>query len=385
MNKPVPSKDEIALLPPFSGLALARIHVPISREEFVAAAAEIEAAGIVGFDTESKPTFAVGEVSEGPHLVQFALHDKAYLFQMHRTEGHPFLVELLRSEHIVKVGFGLRSDSKHIRAKLGVELGGTVDLNAVFSADGYHKEMGVRAAVGLVLNRRFAKSRKVTTSNWSQPELTPQQMLYAANDAYAALKVLEALERQLAIRLSWQETPAKSLVMDLPREALPVMGAAPPCENDGRTTPPTSDRIAMSQDFSNRMNGTFHGMLQWTDLDALWARVRAEPEGWYISLVGIEPSQQTVTAEALDTFLGEVDSLLRRDHEYHYCGIVYADDPERPALIKIYDPNNLGSSCGSGGVRIPPRWVLSRMPPTLIADEAPLPNSRLRWWQKLFG
>lgn len=365
MNKPVPSKEEIALLPPFSGLALASIHVPTRREEFASAAAEISAAGIVGFDTESKPTFAVGELSEGPHLVQFALPDKAYLFQMHRTEGHPFLAELLSSEHVIKVGFGLRSDSKHIRAKLGVELGGTVDLNTVFSADGYHKEMGVRAAVGLVLNRRFAKSRKVTTSNWSQPELTAQQLLYAANDAYAALKVLEAL--------------------DLPREALPVMGAAPPCENGDRMTPPTADRIAMTQDFSTRMNGTFHGMLQWADLDALWARVRAEPEGWYISLAGIEPAQQTMTASALDTFIGEVDSLLRRDHEYHYCGIVYADDPEHPALIKIYDPHNLGSACGSGGVRIPPRWVLSRMPPTLIVDEAPLPNSRLRWWQKIFG
>lgn len=205
MNKPVPTKEEIALLQPFAGLALKHIHVPASREEFAVAAAKIKAAGIVGFDTESKPTFAAGEVSEGPHLVQFALHDRAYLFQMHREEGHPFLVELLRSEKLIKVGFGLRSDSKHIRAKLGVELGGTVDLNAVFSADGYHKEMGVRAAVGLVLNRRFAKSRKVTTSNWSQPQLTPQQMLYAANDAYAALKVLEAL--------------------DIPRAELPVMGS----------------------------------------------------------------------------------------------------------------------------------------------------------------
>lgn len=207
MNKPAPTKEEIALLPPFAGLALKHIHVPASREEFAVAAARIRAAGIVGFDTESKPTFAAGEASEGPHLVQFALHDRAYLFQMHRTEGHPFLVELLRSEKLIKVGFGLRSDSKHIRAKLGVELGGTVDLNAVFSADGYHKEMGVRAAVGLVLNRRFAKSRKVTTSNWSQPQLTQQQMLYAANDAYAALKVLEAL--------------------DIPRAELPVMGSIP--------------------------------------------------------------------------------------------------------------------------------------------------------------
>jgi ribonuclease D len=193
MKKPVPSKDEIAQFEPFVGLDLPHIHVPTRAEEFIAAAAAIKAAGIVGFDTESRPTFSIGEVSEGPHVVQFALHDRAYLFQLHRTDGMDVLRELLQSAQLLKVGFGLSSDRRHIRAKLGVELEGTVDLNAVFSMQGYHKEMGVRAAVGLVLQQRFAKSRKVTTSNWSQPELTPQQMRYAANDAYAALKVLEAL------------------------------------------------------------------------------------------------------------------------------------------------------------------------------------------------
>lgn len=197
MNKRIPSKDEIALMEPFVGLDLAHIHVPTQAKEFESAAAEIKAARIVGFDTESKPTFSVGEISEGPHLVQFALHDKAYLFQLHRAEGIPVLRELLQSEQVIKVGFGLRSDRHHIRAKLDAELGGTVDLNAVFSMQGHRKEMGVRAAVGLVLRQRFAKSRTVTTSNWSQPELTPQQMCYAANDAYAALKVLEALNLRL--------------------------------------------------------------------------------------------------------------------------------------------------------------------------------------------
>lgn len=194
MKKIAPTKAEIALLEPFVGLALARIHVPTTAAEFAAATSEIKAAGVVGFDTESRPTFAVGEVSDGPHLVQFALRDKAYLFQLHHTEGHPFLLELLLSDAFIKVGFGLGSDSKHIRAKLGVQMCAVVDLNTVFSMDGYHKEMGVRAAVGLVFRQRFAKSRHVTTSNWSQLQLTPQQMLYAANDAYAALKVLEALD-----------------------------------------------------------------------------------------------------------------------------------------------------------------------------------------------
>lgn len=201
MNKVTPSKTEIALFEPFVGLALEYIHVPQSREEFASATAEIKAAGIVGFDTESKPTFAVGEVSDGPHLVQFALHDKAYLFQIHQTAGLPFLIELLQSEQVIKVGFDLKSDGRHIHAKLGVALDGVVDLNTVFSMDGYQKHIGVRVAVGLVFKQRFSKSRKVTTSNWSQHQLMPQQMRYAANDAWAALKVLEALD------LSREELP----------------------------------------------------------------------------------------------------------------------------------------------------------------------------------
>jgi len=210
-KKHAPSKPDIALMEPFIGLTLEHIHVPANKAEFAAAAAAIRAAGIVGFDTESKPTFAVGEVSNGPHVVQFALHDKAYLFQVHRKEGHHDLVELLQSDEVIKVGFGLRSDRKHIRAKFGVEFGGVVDLNTVFSKDGYQKEMGVRNAVAQLFKQRFAKSKKITTTDWSQHQLSEPQILYAANDAYAALKVLEALK--------------------LPRAELPIMGANEPEQN----------------------------------------------------------------------------------------------------------------------------------------------------------
>ncbi|MFH2134345.1 MAG: 3'-5' exonuclease [Pseudomonadota bacterium] len=188
---------------PFAGLQLEHIHLPTTPEGYASATAEIMAAGIVGFDTESKPTFNTGDVSDGPHVLQFALHDKAYLFQIHRKDCHPFLIELLRSPQLLKVGFGLGSDGKHIRNKLGIQPGGLVDLNQVFSKDGFQKEMGVRSAVAQVFKQRFIKSRKVTTSNWALHELNDQQMLYAANDAYAALRVLQAL--------------------DLPHAQLPVM------------------------------------------------------------------------------------------------------------------------------------------------------------------
>ena len=94
--------------------------------------------------------------------------------------------------------------------------------------------------------------------------------------------------------------------------------------------------------------------------------------------------EMPLDADALKHFVEEMDALLRCEHEHDYCGIVYADDPAQPSLIKIFDPHNLGSSCGSCGYKIPPRWVLSRIKPTRIEDDAPLPNSRKRWWQRLF-
>jgi hypothetical protein len=143
----------------------------------------------------------------------------------------------------------------------------------------------------------------------------------------------------------------------------------------------------MSGEFTARLNGRFHGVLAWSRLDELWDRLRASPEGWYVSMSGHSAPAGPTPASAgeLQRFIEEVDSLLRSDHREDYCGIVYVDNPEQPEFVKIYDPNNLGSSCGTQPGRIQPRWVLSRVPPDPIEDAGPLPGNRLRWWQKLFG
>lgn len=209
MNRPLtPSKAETDLLPPFDGLPLERIFVPNSSSKFAAAAEEIRAAGVVGFDTESKPTFLKAEVSEGPHIVQFALPDKAFIFQLHHGGCHALLIELLRSPALLKVGFGLESDQGQIQQKLGTRLGAVLDLNRLFRQDGYATSTGVRAAVGIVFQQKFQKSKKVTTSNWAVQQLTARQLLYAANDAYAALRVLMAMNRpQAELPIAGMTTP----------------------------------------------------------------------------------------------------------------------------------------------------------------------------------
>jgi ribonuclease D len=198
MRKPFPSKAETALLQPFEALPLERIHVPASRTQFAEAAAVIMASAVVGFDTETKPVFTKGTASDGPHIVQFATQDRAFIFQLHRTECHPVLIELLQADSLLKVGFGLQSDRGEIQQKLGVQLRPVLDLGSVFGSEGYRGTAGVRAAVAIVLKRSFHKSKKTTTTNWAMAQLTPRQLLYAANDAFAALQVLNALDRPLA-------------------------------------------------------------------------------------------------------------------------------------------------------------------------------------------
>ena len=191
-----PTKAETALLKPFAGLSPDRIRVPKTKAECEAAAGEILAAGVAGFDTEAKPTFRVGEKSGGPHVVQFALTDKAFIFQLHRQDCQKVAAELIASERVLKVGFGLKNDHGQIRNRLGVRPSAVLDLDHTFRKQGYKGQIGVRAAMGAVLNMSFPKSKSITTSNWAAAELTPRQLSYAANDAFAALKIMEALDLQ---------------------------------------------------------------------------------------------------------------------------------------------------------------------------------------------
>jgi len=137
--------------------------------------------------------------------------------------------------------------------------------------------------------------------------------------------------------------------------------------------------------FSSLMNGKFYGVLQWVDLDVLWDKVRAAPQGWYAALTGHAPPEAAMSVDELVKFVSEIDALLRREHEHDYCGVVYVDDPANPQLIKIFDPHNMGTGCRVGGAPIPPQWVLSRVRPERLANEILLTGSHRRWWQKLFG
>jgi ribonuclease D len=190
---PTPDKEEIALLEPFERLGLDQIQLVSTPAQAAQALKELTGATVLGFDTESKPTFAKNEASEGPHIVQLSALDKAWIFQLEDAECRRAVGLVLSSPAVIKAGFGLGDDQRRIIRKLGTDLQGVLDLNVVFRERGYRKDMGVRGAVAVMFNKRFLKSKKAATSNWANERLTEAQIVYAANDAYGALRVYKAL------------------------------------------------------------------------------------------------------------------------------------------------------------------------------------------------
>ena len=131
--------------------------------------------------------------------------------------------------------------------------------------------------------------------------------------------------------------------------------------------------------------GQFSGVLSWEDLDAFWEVVRNNADaGWYVYAIGEEPPTSPSTAEQVNTFLTEIDALLRRENQEDYCGIVYTDSKTEPSMIKIFDPNTLGVQCGFSDNPPLPGWVMSRLPPVALHERAHRPEGRKRWWRKLW-
>lgn len=208
-----PSKEESLLLPAFAALPDSAIHLPATEAEFAAARTALLAQSALGFDTESKPIFSTQQVDTGPHLVQLATTDAAWLLQLHHPQALELARELLAHPGICKVGFGLDNDKATLPRRLGCELHNVVDLDRVFKQYGYGNSTGVRAAVALVLGQNFHKSKKMSTSNWAARQYSPGQLRYAANDAhgpaviYAALPAWQARQPAPAARPPRQRAP----------------------------------------------------------------------------------------------------------------------------------------------------------------------------------
>ena len=179
-------------LPDYPGIRLEQVSLVASPDLAEQARQALLAADAIGFDSESKPTFRKGEAATGPHLIQLATDDHAYLFPIGRAHDHRVLQEILEAPTLLKVGFGLGNDRSALIARLAIEPRNLLDLGEVLRGPGHRGTVGAKVAVAHFFGQKLHKSKKTGTSNWASPQLSERQLLYAANDAHVALKLYRA-------------------------------------------------------------------------------------------------------------------------------------------------------------------------------------------------
>lgn len=191
------NKEDVRELPLFLGLDRSSISIVDDEVSLQGAINALSGVDRLGFDTESKPTFIKGEVSQGPHLIQFSTLEYAYLIPTHFKPGLDFAIQILASKKIEKVGFGLKDDKALFRKKYNIELENTFDLaKHLIPISQQKQQVGAKAAVAMILGARLSKSAQ--QSNWSNKQLTDQQIKYAANDAFSALCIrIKLMKEQL--------------------------------------------------------------------------------------------------------------------------------------------------------------------------------------------
>jgi hypothetical protein len=143
--------------------------------------------------------------------------------------------------------------------------------------------------------------------------------------------------------------------------------------------------VSIEEVYLSAFKGSFTSTMRWPDLDEFWQVLKSiADDSWYIYAVGEVPPETTVGKEHLLSFIENIDVLLHKDHDEKYCGIVYVDDKQAPEFIKIFDPNNLGVSCGFSDKPPLPGWVLSKIQPVELETAMYPPKNRRRWWQRIF-
>lgn len=148
---------------------------------------------IIGFDTETKPSFKKGQFNH-VSLLQLSTTEQAFLFRLHKIGFPEPLRNLLEKENLVKIGAAVHDDLKGL-GKLTDSFypQSFFDLNDELKKVGFHN-VGVRNLSGMVLKIRISKSEQV--SNWESEVLTEKQQRYAATDAWACLKIFNVLREE---------------------------------------------------------------------------------------------------------------------------------------------------------------------------------------------
>lgn len=183
------SKLQLAELPKvtFPGT----ISVVENRTQALEATTWLSKQKMVGFDTETRPSFRKGRMNN-PALIQVSTPRRCFLFRINKLGLIPELLQFFQDERILKVGLSLKDDYQALR-RIHPDFtpGGFIDLQE-YVRQFHIADASLQKIYGIIFGKRISKNQRL--SNWEADKLTEPQQIYAAIDAWASLRIYQHLE-----------------------------------------------------------------------------------------------------------------------------------------------------------------------------------------------
>ena len=183
------SNEQTALLPAVEFRGEIRIVEP--ERDNAAACKTLAEQPVIGFDTETRPSFRPG-VTFRVSLLQLSTPTVCYLFRLNKIPLAKPILQLLEDRRVLKIGADVAGDLRSLRQIRHFRDGGFVDLQGIAPEWGIG-EKSLRKLSAIVLGRRVSKAQRL--SNWEAATLTDKQQLYAATDAWVCTRIYEQLLR----------------------------------------------------------------------------------------------------------------------------------------------------------------------------------------------
>lgn len=161
--------------------------------EFNRAIAYLRSQKVIGFDTETRPTFTPSQPRYGVSLLQLSGPDKAFLFRVNSLGMHRRLCNLLASDKIIKVGAAIHDDIKGLQKLHHFVPASFVDLQKIVWEWGI-RDKSVKKMAAIIMGIRISKTQQL--SNWEAERLSDSQCLYAATDAWVCREMYLRLMRE---------------------------------------------------------------------------------------------------------------------------------------------------------------------------------------------
>lgn len=182
------SKAELAKLP--AADYYGDIHVVDSPEDVEAAVAILRESDIIGFDTETRPSFKKGQTHQVA-LMQLATRHECFLFRLNMIGLPKPVKDLLEDPELLKIGVSLHDDFHNLHRIYTLRPEGFIDLQP------YVKQFGIAdnslsRIYAILFGHRISKGQRLT--NWEAPALTPGQQSYAAFDALSCIEIFDYLQ-----------------------------------------------------------------------------------------------------------------------------------------------------------------------------------------------